>query len=51
MAEWTKARARERERNVEEERCERGKIRRGVLCEMGMKCEVIVFRYQLSVGA
>ena len=50
MAEWTKARAREREM-LRKSGVKGGRLEWGLLCEMGMKCEVIVFRYQLSVGA
>ena len=50
MAEWTKARAREREM-LRKSGVKGGKLEEGVLCEVGMKCEVIVFRYQFSVVA
>ena len=50
MAEWTKACSRERDM-LRKSGVKGRRLEWGALCEMGMKCEVIVFRYQLSVGA
>ena len=50
MAKWTKACAQEREM-LRKSGVKGGRLEEGVLCEMGMKCEKIVLRCQLSVGA